>query len=149
MKISYSRSPKTARNILIPIGLVFLILGIYFTIKNIQEYNNLQETTGTITGYKTESRMGSNNFNRIYYYDKIEFIDTSGNRMDEISSIGYNNPDHSIGDKVNVFYSKDHPENMVIDSLFNIWIETIIFFGISIIALPIGIIAWIAASKRN
>jgi hypothetical protein len=50
------------------------------------------------------------------YMPKIEFITDTGQKVMYVYRSGSNPPAYSIGQRVNIIYSKDNPENFIIGS---------------------------------
>jgi hypothetical protein len=62
----------------------------------------------------------------VTYRPEIEFTTNTGQVITVVYATGSNPPMYSTGQKVNIMYSKDNPENLVIDSKSAIFVFPII-----------------------
>lgn len=130
------------RNNIVVTFIVLLIVGILFTfIGNLI----LSGTTELVkNGIKTEATVVdliSHKSKSSYTYNpEVEYKTETGEVIRAESNSGSNPPAYAKGDKVNIYYSKSNPQNMIIDSVFDIYVFPLIFITIGIIAIIIDIV---------
>jgi hypothetical protein len=106
------------------IGLIFLAVLIYSSVKNIVFVRDSAVTTGTVISY--ESHQDSNPKNSgsrwiTYYQPVINFTASNGQSTEFTSSDESRTKYYTIGDQVAVRYSKSNPSNATLDSFGSLW----------------------------
>lgn len=115
------------------IGAVFSIIGVVSLSNNLDLKKSGISAQGTVIDLERHS--GSKG--KSIYSPEIEFTTAGGETLRIVYSGGSNPPAYSIGEKVNIVYSKDNPEDIVIDSIFEI-------YGFPIIAALAGAVVFFA-----
>jgi len=111
---------------------LFLILGIGLLTGSLLIYRStssfLAEAThaeGTVV-----KLMESHSDNSTTYRPVVCFSDLNGNETVFVSSTGSYPPSYTKGEKVDVLYPKNRPQNAIINSFFSIWGGTVIIGGL-------------------
>jgi len=121
-------------------GIVITILGgaifgggVYLSQEKIEFYTQSTQTEGTVIAIDSR-RSGSTN----YYYPVVSFESEDGNTYSISSETGTSAPyDYETGEKINIRYIKENPQNAKIDSFFELW-------GMSTILLAVGLVLFLA-----
>jgi hypothetical protein len=124
--------------------LVLLVAGAGFLFFGFHELSNGMElvrsglkTEGMVVGLE-RSGLGK----KSTYMPEIEFITDTGQTVTCTYSLGSNPPAYSVGQRVNIIYSKDDPENFIIDSnLSFVFPLILILAGVLFVLCAIAVIA--------
>lgn len=96
--------------------LILLAAGIGFLLFGFHELSNGLELTRY--GLRTEGTVidleKSGSGKKSTYMPEIEFTTDTGQKVTYVYRSGSNPPAYSIGQRVNIIYSKDNPENFII-----------------------------------
>lgn len=120
--------------------LVFILMGAIFSIVGVVSLsNNLDLSRNGISAQGTvidlERHYGTKR--KITYKPEIEYTTSDGETVRVVYSIGSNPPAYSVGEKVKIIYSKDNHEDIVIDSILQI-------YGLPVIAALVGVVIFFA-----
>ena len=74
----------------------------------------------------------------VYYYPRVEFQTRNNERIEFVSSSGTNPPSHRKGEKVEVLYLPNEPQNAFIKRFFPLWGAALIIGSVGGIFLLIG-----------
>lgn len=98
----------------------FIIYGVFKFTEVISFLKNSEVTTGEIVGYKIimERHDGWQN----YKYPEVNFINkNTGEEVIGVSIYADKEGKSKVGEKVTIHYNKSNPNEVIIDSLTNIW----------------------------
>jgi len=144
-RVVYRNKPTSIISIVLLVlsGTLFLIIGAIVLSNRMSLAKNGIAVEATVIGLEEHysKRAGTQNKNKttLTYRPKIEFTTSDGQKIRLVYPNGSNPPQYSIGDKINIIYSEDNPENIVIDSKFQIYIFPIIFVVLGAVLLISGI----------
>jgi hypothetical protein len=88
-----------------------------------------------------ESRRGSSN--RRTYKSIFEFTDNNGKLHTIVPSVAANPPSHEIGEKVEVLYDPNEPQNARINSFLSLWFVPLCCAVLSLVPFVLGLVFWI------
>jgi hypothetical protein len=111
--------------IVLLMGSAFLAAGIYEFSNRLNLSENGLEAEGTVVDLKKHHDK-----KKVFYMPEIEFTLKSSQGIRFVDSSCSNPPAYSIGQKVNIIYSKDNPKNAVIKSklgMFGLPVSFILF----------------------
>jgi hypothetical protein len=98
--------------------IILLVAGAGFLFFGVHEFKNSLElkqhglkTEGTVIDLKKHSSG-----KKATYMPEIEFITDTGQTVACVYQISSSRPTYSVGQRVKIIYSKDNPENFIIDS---------------------------------
>lgn len=116
-----------------------LLLGGILLLVAIWQYQRSKQLV--LTGIRTQAIVIENVAVRmddgISYKPRLEFVDFSNTKQYFDTRIRSNPPQYSIGEKVNIIYEKENPENAKIIGYWNLYLATIILL---VFASPLIII---------
>lgn len=150
------RSNPLAVLLLIPVGIIFGIVGVIMLMSNMALIASGGRATGTVVDVKTkiEHQAASTDSNGnvtpasndTVYYPVISFKTADGKDVTYASNFGTNVPP-TQGSTRAILYDKGDPQHAVDDSPFSLWILPLIFIIIGLVALAIAVFAFIALKR--
>ncbi|MHC4758443.1 MAG: DUF3592 domain-containing protein [Planctomycetota bacterium] len=142
-KISDFQMPswiKPARIVSRIIGVMMILffsgifgLGTYFTIKTNKFLETAVKTEGKVVEMEKSYSDGNSRYCPIF-----TFVDNTGNEQRARSSVSSYPPPYEVGDNIPVLYDPQNPEKADIDSFWNLWLASVVFFVLSAPALIFG-----------
>ncbi len=99
---------KFGRVLLIAVGVILMVVGIFFTSKQNISESNTGECTATIVGFKTDTKNATAHTE---YTETIVDYKVGNHDYNNIS-LGQYEAQWNLGDKLTIFYSKDDPSNI-------------------------------------
>ncbi|WP_084680299.1 DUF3592 domain-containing protein [Chryseobacterium luteum] len=131
---------------LLSIGILLLGIALYMGYNKYTFLENAITAKATVISYRTttdtETKKNGNKRTTkkiTYYYPTFEFKDAQ-NRLTQVeSNVGHgNSKPYSVGDQVEIVYSKENPQNARINSFLNQWLFTTIVGSFSLLFLIIA-----------
>ena len=127
-----------------PLTSIGLLIGAFSSYRNTSLFvKTASRAEGTVvdmvvmdTGVNNSSRSRSS----IAYRPTIHFIDRTGEKVEFTSSVGTNPPSYSKGQKVEILYRPDEPENAQINDFGSLWSASITLGGMGGVFFIIGMI---------
>ncbi len=96
------------------IGLAFLAAGILLIVKQLKSMkNNTASVMAKVSGYHTEMRHDSDGRNTVVYYPVMRYY-ASGKWYEKKSSVGRGSQKYGIGERVELLYDPQRPEEFII-----------------------------------
>ncbi len=112
-----------------------MLVGTFFLCKNTSEFLDKAIISQGIVVDLVDSHSSSDD--SVTYRPLVQFIDENENSIEFLSSSSSNPPSYSVGEKVEVLYNQENPNDAKIKGFFSIWggvtilgIMGIVFFGI-------------------
>lgn len=134
-------------------GLFFLLIGGAITIWGIFNYNNrlnemesFEKTTGTVVSMK---EVESPDNSGVTYAPVINYSDAKGQKFIYESKHSSDPPAYVVGEKVNLRYNKNKPEDVFIDTFWGKWSGTLTLSIFPFVIFPVGIWMLISAFRKN
>ncbi|MGE5614980.1 MAG: DUF3592 domain-containing protein [Bacillota bacterium] len=115
------------------LGIALLLAGIGLLSRTNRIINNGISVEAQVTNVKV-SRSGKNT----YYTPEIRFATSEGKTVNTTLNKTTGSPAYSVGDKVRIIYSKDNPNDILVDSFFNKYGFPVIFIMAGFIVLIVG-----------
>lgn len=112
----------------------FLAVSIAILLNGINLKKNGVPAAGTVIELKRQ-RSGRS----VSYKPVIEFTAEGGVKHTSLLNVASNPPRFSKGEKVTIIYSKDNPDNIIIDSVSDIYIIPIIFDAAGVLFIFTGV----------
>ncbi|MFF2847118.1 DUF3592 domain-containing protein [Streptomyces sp. NPDC058001] len=134
-------------------GALFLVVGLILAGVSISFLADAERAPGTVVALEWRSdHSGVSRKNRASdkpaAYPVVEFTSTDGTPRTFRSSTGSNPPAYEEGERVEVLYRADSPEDARINGFASLWLLPLIFGGIGLVIAGIGTaIAW--ATRRR
>ncbi|WP_432015503.1 DUF3592 domain-containing protein [Streptomyces cucumeris] len=138
----------------IVLGTVFLVIGLIMTGDSISTLADAERTQGTVVALDwrtddTETSSKKHQSDEPAAYPVVEFTSKDGTRRTFRSSTGTNPPSHEKGDRVEVLYSADSPDDARINDFASLWLGPLIFGGLGLLFAGIGTAIAIARRRRS
>ena len=145
---------STGRRIIyILMGLFFTVLGaalLIWVINNISDrikaLDNFEKTTGTVIEMREvpETEQAG-----VTYAPVVKFEDKNGKTYIHSSNVSSDPPKYKTGDKVEILFDKNNPDDAFINSFLAKWSGTIMLLILPLILLPAGLWMIFAATRRK
>ncbi|HOY69707.1 MAG TPA: DUF3592 domain-containing protein [Methylotenera sp.] len=146
---------KTLKIVQYAFGLVgaAMLVGTFFLYQNTQQFlqKSLKAEGIVIDLIEKRSSSSSSTSNSRTYAPKVQFTTANGESMSFTTSSSSYPPSHDIGEKVDVFYMADSPNQAKINSYFDLWGGATILgiLGGVFFAIGAGIALFSSLSQRN
>jgi hypothetical protein len=105
----------------------------YFTIKTNKFLETVVKTEGKVIEMEKSYSDGDTKYCPIF-----TFVDNSGNEHRARSSVSSFPPPYEVGDNIPILYDPQNPEKADIDSFWNLWLASVVFYVLSVPALIFG-----------
>ncbi|MFJ9173588.1 DUF3592 domain-containing protein [Streptomyces sp. NPDC102360] len=133
-------------------GGVFVIVGLILAWSSISLLQDARRTEGTVVGIEWrggEIRTSGKSRHRDEpaAYPVVEFATADGVRRTFHSSTGSNPPAYEQGERVEVLYRADSPQDAKIDGFLSLWLLPLIFGGIGLFVAAIGAVIAIVRGR--
>lgn len=133
-----NRRPMSGTGVLKLVGFIFIIIGGMFTligggfgVENWLYVNNAQSTVGTVVGLDYSGGRSA----RIV----VQYQPTSGQTIEASPGLRSNPPMAQVGETVKLYYQANNPTDIRLNNFVNLWLLPVIFGGIGIVFLIVGI----------
>lgn len=112
-----------------------MLIGTFFMYQKTSEFLETAITSEAIVIKLVDAQNSSSN--SVMYAPLVQFLDENENKIEFLSSSSSNPPSYTVGEKVEVVYNQENPNEAKIKGFFSIWggvtilgILGVIFFGI-------------------
>jgi hypothetical protein len=105
------------------IGFVLLVLGAVTLVRTLQFVSGAEHATGTVV----ELSRSSDSEGTVTFHPVVRFTTAEGRTVEFVSSTGSSPPDHSAGDRVEVLYDPDDPQDARLTGFFDLWLLPLVF----------------------
>lgn len=119
------------------IGLCLLAAALFLYLNQKAFISKAALSEGTVIGLAERSDTDLS-VTSIYYYPMVEFHTRTNERIEFLSSSGTNPPSYRKGEKVEVLYLPNEPQNAFIKGFFSLWGAALIIGGVGGMFLLIG-----------
>jgi len=133
--------------LLIGVGSIALALASTLGIERAVFFSKAETTTGTVVELRVNSGSWSYRSRR-GEYPIVEFAPKTGTprRCEGVSS---SPPLYRVGERVQVYYDPEDPEDARIDSFLELWLLLVVSGGIAALALPVGALVLVLRARRR
>jgi len=127
-----------------------LLVGDYFMIKgNVSFLANSVKTEGKVINILKIESSSSNSKGSYNYSPEVSFTDNTGQEVTFKSSLSTSMPTYKIGEKVNVIYNKDNPQEARINTFFQLWFGVLILSFMGTIFFLVGLFTLINQKRKK
>jgi hypothetical protein len=126
-----------------------MLTGAFFIYKNTSKFLETAVTTQGTVVELVESRSSSSSDNSIMYSPVVNFIDKKGVEVKVYSSTSSNPPSYNVGEKVEVLYAPETPQDAKIKGFFSLWGGATILGILGGIFFTIGGAMFIFDKRKN
>lgn len=138
----------------IAFGAVFLVVGLILAGVSVSFLADAERAQGTVVALEWRnddsgaSRKARDN-DKPAAYPVVEFTSADGTPRTFRSSTGSNPPSYDKGERVEVLYRADSPEDARINGFASLWLLPLIFGGIGLVIGGIGTAVAVASRRRS
>jgi hypothetical protein len=126
-----------------------MLTGAFFMYKNTSKFlETAVITKGTVVEL-VESRSDNSSNNSVMYAPVVNFIDKKGVEVKVYSSTSSNPPSYFVGEKVEVLYTPEAPQNAKIKGFFSVWGGATILGIFGFILFAIGGAIFVFDKKKS
>ncbi|MGW7519960.1 DUF3592 domain-containing protein [Streptomyces sp. NPDC054796] len=138
---------------MIAFGTLFLVIGLIVAGTSVSFLTSAERAQGTVVDLEwrvshTESSRKKHGDDKPSAYPVVEFTSADGTPRTFHSSTGSNPPSYERGERVEVLYRADAPEDARINGFASLWLLPLIFGGIGLLAAGIGTALVVTRRRR-
>ena len=139
---------------MIAFGTLFLVIGLVLAGLSVAFLADAERAPGTVVAlewrndHNGASRKKREN-DKPSAYPVVEFTSADGTARTFRSSTGSNPPSYERGERVEVLYRADSPEDARIDGFASLWLLPLIFGGVGLVIAGTGTAIAMAARRRS
>jgi len=132
---------------LLVLGILLMLVGTYFCVQTKRQLASTSRASGRIVEIEKEQLQKD-----VVYYPVFSFADSAGKthvihtRTSQTRTWSGSNKHYHVGDAVEVLYPPGDPESARLNNLFAVWGWTLVFGGIGLILVIVGIVMWYGAA---
>ena len=135
------RSMRIARLVCLAIGTMFLLVACGFAVRDLVRTVGAEVATGEVIALNAES--GS----RGMYRPTVRFLTDRG-PVTITGLVASNPPAYRVGESVRVYYDRADPSAAIIDSFVERLLFSVVFGGVGIVIVTIGmVLGWLARRR--
>ncbi|MFJ8032406.1 DUF3592 domain-containing protein [Streptomyces sp. NPDC096032] len=138
----------------IAFGAVFLVVGLVLAGQSVSLLNDAERARGTVVGLEwrkdhSSSSRRNRSDDRPAAYPVVEFTPAEGTPTRFRSSTGANPPSYEVGERVEVLYRADSPEDARINGFASLWLLPLVFGGLGLLAMGIAAVVALVTRRRS
>jgi len=127
----------------IAFGALFMAVGLLLAGMSVSFLANAERAQGTVVSLEWRSDHNgvsrkSRKIDKPVAYPVVEFTSADGTPRTFRSSTGSNPPSYDEGERVEVLYRADSPEDARIKGFVSLWLLPLVFGGIGLVAAGVG-----------
>ncbi len=129
------------------IGILLLFASGFLVSDHYQFISSAKIGKGTVIDLEYEQGSGKNNLG--IYYPVITFIAQDGKTYTIRSSSGSNPPEYNKGEKVDIRYNPNNPNDVLLNDFFSQWGPVLLTGVFGLFFGGVGLVIWSAQAKRK
>lgn len=138
----------------IAFGTLFTVIGLILAGVSISFLADAERAKGTVVALKWRSDSSDTSHKKRgndapAAYPVVEFTSADGTPRTFQSSMGSNPPSYDRGERVEVLYRADAPEDARINGFASLWLVPLIFGGVGLVIAGIGTAVAVAGRRRS
>lgn len=118
------------------LGVVFLVVAVVTFVLTLRFVAGAERVTGTVTDVSRETDSEG----EVLFYPVVRFTTAEGRTLEFRSSTGSSSPPQP-GDRVEVLYDPDDPQDARLSGFFDVWLLPIVFGFIGVVASTVSLVA--------
>ncbi|MFD9069337.1 DUF3592 domain-containing protein [Streptomyces lasiicapitis] len=136
-------------------GTLFLVIGLILAGVSVSFLANADRARGTVVAleWRSDDDSGASRKRRVNNesaaYPVVEFTSADGQRRTFRDSTGSKPPAYEEGERVEVLYRSDSPEDARINGFASLWLLPLIFGGIGLVFAGIGTAVALVTRRRS
>ncbi|MEU6594486.1 DUF3592 domain-containing protein [Streptomyces sp. NPDC046881] len=138
----------------IAFGVLFLVIGLILAGMSASFLTDAERVRGTVVALEwRDDHSGVSHRKRAHdgpvAYPVVEFTAADGTRQTFRDSTGSNPPAYERGERVEVLYRADSPEDARINGFASLWLLPLIFGGLGLLCAGIGTVVALVTRRRS
>lgn len=138
----------------IAFGALFLVVGLVLAGQSVSLLADGERARGTVLSleWRTEHSSSSHknrSSGRRMAYPVVEFTSADGEQRTFRGSVGSDPPSYEAGERVEVLYPADSPQEARINGFASLWLGPLIFGGLGLLAAGIGTAIAVVMRRRS
>ncbi|MGX1475661.1 UNVERIFIED_CONTAM: hypothetical protein RKD50_004469 [Streptomyces canus] len=140
---------------MIAFGSLFLVIGLVLAGVSVSFLTDAEKARGTVVALEWRNDSVGTSSRRVRSNDKpaaypvVEFTSTDGAPRTFRSTTGSNPPSYEEGDRVEVLYRADSPDDAEINGFASLWLLPLVFGGIGLLFTGIGTAVAVVGRRRS
>jgi hypothetical protein len=140
---------------MIAFGSLFLVIGLVLAGVSVSFLTDAEKARGTVVALEWRNDSVGTSSRRVRSNDKpaaypvVEFTPTDGAPRTFRSTTGSNPPSYEEGDRVEVLYRADSPDDAEINGFASLWLLPLVFGGIGLLFAGIGTAVAVVGRRRS
>ncbi|MEU0842192.1 DUF3592 domain-containing protein [Streptomyces sp. NPDC005962] len=140
--------------VVIAFGAVFLAIGLFLAGESVLFQADAERARGTVVALEWRNETSGASYkkkgnDKPMAYPVVEFASAGGTPRTFRSSTGANPPSYEEGERVEVLYRADSPQDARIDGFASLWLMPLVFGGIGLVIAGIGTTVAVAGRRRS
>jgi hypothetical protein len=139
----------------ISFGSLFLVIGLVLAGVSVSFLTDAEKARGTVVALEWRNDSVGTSSRKVRSQDKpaaypvVEFTPTDGTPRTFRSSTGSNPPSYEEGDRVEVLYRADSPDDAEINGFASLWLLPLVFGGLGLLFAGIGTAVAVVGRRRS
>ncbi|MDH6489118.1 DUF3592 domain-containing protein [Streptomyces sp. SAI-127] len=139
----------------ISFGSLFLVIGLVLAGVSVSFLTDAEKARGTVVALEWRNDSVGTSSRKVRSQDKpaaypvVEFTPTDGTPRTFRSSTGANPPSYEEGDRVEVLYRADSPDDAEINGFASLWLLPLVFGGLGLLFAGIGTAVAVVGRRRS
>ena len=138
----------------IAFGALFLAIGLILAGQSASLLSDAKRARGTVVSVEWRTEHSSSfhknrSSDKRVAYPVVEFTSADGTRRTFRASVGSNPPSYETGERVEVLYRADSPQDARINGFASLWLLPLVFGGLGLLAAGIGTAVALATRRRS
>lgn len=136
-------------------GALFLVIGLILAGVSVSFLTDAERAPGTVVSLEWRTDHHSSGYRKKGVSDEpmaypvVEFTSADGTRRTFRNSTGSNPPSYEEGERVEVLYRADSPEDARINGFVSLWLLPLVFGGIGLVVTGITTAVTLATRRRS
>ncbi|MFG2724587.1 DUF3592 domain-containing protein [Streptomyces canus] len=139
----------------IAFGSLFLVIGLVLAGVSVSFLTDAEKARGTVVALEWRNDSVGTSSRKVRSQDKpaaypvVEFTPADGAPRTFRSSTGSNPPSYEEGDRVEVLYRADSPDDAEINGFASLWLLPLVFGGLGLLFAGIGTAVAVVGRRRS
>lgn len=131
------------------IGILLLAIGVFVTRRTRQFIAAAETAEGVVLENLWQYSSSRNSSGT--YHPRVRFRTQRGNEVEFVSDTGSSPPSYRPNESVEVVYDPENPQRASINSFWNLWLGSIILFGLGVVFTGVGVgpIVWMRKQQQS
>ncbi len=124
------------------LGVIMLLVGLFWFLASIRFKSRARVTTGTITGFMQRRSSSSSGPRTVTYAPMVRFQTADGRQVDFVSTVSSSSSSMKEGDSVEVLYLESNPKKAKIKGFAGSWLGPLVMLFVGAVLISVGVVIW-------